>query len=275
VTILFQDNFDSHADTCRTGGDVPAGWDAWHQDDTSTTKDTVLHYAGEISSPGRLGTGKSLKIWRHSNWPTPNNYSGGLGYTALPNGHGHIFMRYYMKIPTAMNVTYSIPDGDYIKHWRWNCTSGQIYLNFFGDGANMRTSGRMYLIPDGQTPVDLIAAGDLDTTVWDGNWHCLELEMDLDNDIIRFYLDGSLYLQNLAVNWGGQANQDFDFMQHFSVGNIADNYTWQNSWQAIEFDDLVIADAYIGPLSGGTEQIIKSIERPKTKIFPVGHRRKY
>jgi hypothetical protein len=245
---IFSDNFDSHSDACHTGGSVPAGWDSWYeQGSTSATYDSTTHYGGEISSPGRGGTGKSLKIWRHASYPGTNDYVGGLGYTALPSGHGHIFIRYYMKIPTSLSLTYNSPAGDYLKFWRWNMTSGEIYLNLFSWGSNMRTSGDMRIIADGADQCAVIAAGALSTTVWDGNWHCLEFEMDVNSGLLRFYLDGSLYYQNTNVNYGSQANSDFDFMQHFAIGNISDNFSWQNSWQAFEFDDLVISTTYVGP----------------------------
>jgi len=249
MAILFEDNFDSHADSCHTGGDVPSGWDSWYLQETaaSATYDEVTHYAGEISSTGRGGAGKSLKIWRHQGYPATNAYAGGLGYTALDNGISHIFMRYYMKLPTSLNCTYSTPNGDYIKLWRWNTTGNEIYLNITG-GPSARANGALTLFAAGGTYYDyvLIDAGDLASTIWDGDWHCLEFEMDLDNDILRFWLDGTLTYENESTNWSGNADADFDFIQHFSIGNISDNFAWQNSWQAAEFDDFVIADEYIG-----------------------------
>ena len=124
---IFSDNFDSHADTCHTGGAVPSDWTMWYENDTYTSRDSVTHYSGEISSPGRGGTGKSLKIWRHSDWPPMNNYSGGLRYDFAGN-YSNLFIRYFMKLPTSL----SFHGSDYIKSWRFNTTggSGEIYLDF-------------------------------------------------------------------------------------------------------------------------------------------------
>jgi hypothetical protein len=86
----------------------------------------------------------------------------------------------------------------------------------------------------------------------DGNWHCLEFEMGLATSVLRFWLDGTLYAETTTMDWDVNEGATFDYMQHFSVGNISSTFVWQSSWQAIEVDDLVIADSYVGPISEGS-----------------------
>ena len=136
---IFSDSFDTHPDACHTGGDIPSGWNGWYQNDTAITRDAVMHYAGEISYPGRSETGKSLKIWRHSDWPMMNNYSGALWYVFKAN-YSEIYIRYYQKIPLSLSLYAT----DYIKAWRVNTTggSGGIYLDFrVTPPGDMRTAG--------------------------------------------------------------------------------------------------------------------------------------
>jgi len=239
---IFSDNFDSHADTCHTGGAVPSDWTMWYENDTYTSRDSVTHYSGEISSPGRGGTGKSLKIWRHSDWPPMNNYSGGLRYDFAGN-YSNLFIRYFMKLPTSL----SFHGSDYIKSWRFNTTggSGEIYLDFRQEngGLDMRAEGS-WGIYDGGPWVTV-----LDNTrfreIWDGNWHCIEFQLGLSNRTLKLWVDGILIYSDTNRSWS--ATGYFDSIQHFAIGNCGDGGVWQDSWEAIEFDDLVISTTYIGP----------------------------
>lgn len=239
---IFSDNFDLHAETCHTGGDVPSGWTLWYENDISSIKDSVTHYAGEISIPGRGNTGKSLKVWRHSDWPAMNNYSGGLRYDFSAN-YSNIFIRYYQKMPTALTLNAS----DYLKSWRFNTTGGsrEIYLDFRQEasGTDMRAEGS-WGIYDGGPWVTVLDNNGL-RQIWDGNWHCIEFQLGLSNRTLNLWVDGVLIFSDMNRNW--VATGYFDFIQHFAIGNSGDGGTWQDSWQAIEFDDLVISTTYVGP----------------------------
>lgn len=241
---IFSDDFNSHPDTCHTGGTVPSGWDSWYQQngEISATFDSVTHYAGEISSPGRGGTGKSLKTWRHYGWPSLNNYTGSLGYIFNAN-YSNIYIRYYQKIPIALTLNAS----DYLKSWRFNTTggSGEIYLNFrVGNiSGDMRTLGTLGIY-DGAGWTTVLDNDGL-RAIWDGDWHCIEFQLGLDNSTLRLWVDGVSKYNNTSYHWS--ASGYFDFIQHFAIGNVGDGSSWQNSWQAIEFDDVVISTTYVGP----------------------------
>lgn len=243
--VIFSDNFDSHSSACHTGGDVPSGWTMWYENDIYETRDSVTHYAGEIAAPGRGGTGKSLKIWRHSDWPPMNNYSGGLRYDFNGN-YTDIFIRYYIKLPSSLSFNIS----DYIKSWRFNTTggSGEIYLDFrqASGGTDMHAEGS-WGIYDGGPWVTVLDNNEL-RAIWDGNWHCIEFQLGLNSRTLNLWVDGILKYSDTNRIW--QATGRFDFIQHFAIGNCGNGGMWQNSWQAIEFDDIVISTTYVGPGDG-------------------------
>jgi hypothetical protein len=112
----------------------------------------------------------------------------------------------------------------------------------------MRTGGGLIICDDeGAINTNVIAAGDLVTTIWDGNWHCLEFQIGLNNRTLRFWLDGNLRYENTSFNWDKNRDQTITGLGHFGFGNYSSNYTWQSSWQAAEFDDVVISTTYVGP----------------------------
>lgn len=254
MAIIFQDNFDSHADTCRTGGDVPTGWDNWGSTAASATKDSTTHYAGEISSTGRGDSGKSLKLWKHSDFTVTGDFAGLYGVSM---NNGNVFIRYYQKLPTALDLTFNSTNGNYLKFWRFftASTESDIYLDAVApDSVNMRAGGALSFVDDlGYINAAgvIITAGNMDTTIWDGNWHCIEFQVGTNCHTLKFWLDGVEYFSSTSFDWGANHDQNITGLGHFGLGNYSSNYSWQSSWQAAEWDDLVIADAYIGPVSGG------------------------
>ena len=241
ASVIFQTNFDSAAETDHTGGTVPTGWTSWYeQGPTSATRDSVTHYGGEISSPGRGGTGKSLKLWRHTDY-VGQDYVGGLGYT-FGGSYGSLFMRYYMKLPTALDNIFQGSNGNYLKTWRFNTTGGEIYLNVaVPDLVNMRVGGALIITDAGGFYEVIIPAGSLPTTIWDGNWHCVQFQIGLNSSTLKLWIDGVEYYSNTSFNWSGSAGATFVYLQHFGFGNSSSNYLWQNSWQAAEWDDFIMA----------------------------------
>lgn len=239
---IFSDNFDSHADTCRVGGDVPSGWSSWYNDGTDTaTEAGITHFAGEVSSPGRGGSGKSLKTWRYNGYW--GGYAGSLFYS-FPSSpaYSHIFLRYYQKIPAAFNCL-----DESFKAWRFNTSSGsgEIYLDWIDCINDCRANG-VWAIYDGGTGWTIVLNNTELKALWDGNWHCIEWEIDTANGVLRLYVDGAVKYSSTSHIW--TAAGTFSAMQHFSIGNTySHNGLWQSSWQAIEVDDLVISTTYVGP----------------------------
>jgi len=244
--VIFQDNFDNAPDGARTGGIVPAGWSQWMQDGISATLDGITHYAGEITTPGRGGSGKSLKLWRHSTaWVGSASYAGPLVYEfPSSSAYSDIYIRWYMKLPVALDCTGSV---DYLKLFRLNITggTGEIYLNInnvTGVGS-MRANGEVRVL--GAAWQTVLSNSDL-RAVWDGNWHCWEMRFGINSSRLTLWIDGVQKYNSSSFNYGAANAGRFTMMQHFPVGNAGVSQ-WQASWQALEVDDLVIADAYVGP----------------------------
>ncbi|KKW18765.1 MAG: hypothetical protein UY62_C0095G0001, partial [Parcubacteria group bacterium GW2011_GWF2_50_9] len=64
AAVIFQDNFDSCTQNCVAAQlAAPPGWGQWMGPGSASVGGT-MHYDGEITSPGRGGTGKSFKTWR-------------------------------------------------------------------------------------------------------------------------------------------------------------------------------------------------------------------
>lgn len=268
MAILFQDNFDSHADSCHTGGDVPSGWYAWNGGTASATRDSVTHYSGEISATGYGGSGKSLKLWRHSDFTATGEFTG-LDLD-LGSSYQTIYFRYYQKLPTALDLTFNGANGNYLKFWRFQTTAAtDLYLDASApDSVNMRAGGDLHVQDDETFNQAVISAGDLDTTIWDGDWHCLEFHIGLGSTTLRFWLDGILYYSNTSFNWGDLAGESVTSLGHFGFGNYSNNYSWQSSWQAAEWDNLVIADEYVGPLTS-TSKILGISKSGLSKIMGI------
>ena len=242
--IFFQDNFDNNCSgtACNSSGNAPSGYIQWYKSGgTTATADSVTHYSGEFSPGGRGGTGKSLKLWRHSG--VFGDYTGSLAYD-FSKSTNNLFMRYYLKMPTAFDGT----DGEF-KSWRMNLVGGgEIYLHFKGCGNSCRSNGS-WTIYDGASTVTALNNADL-RAIWDGNWHSVEWELGLGTRTLKLWIDGVLKYNNTNKTWS--SSQPFDFMQHFPIGNTySHNGTWQSTWQALEVDDLALSTSYIGPIGGG------------------------
>lgn len=239
AAIIFSENFDSHSgDECTVNNSTaPDGWDQWMTDGISASHDSVTHYSGEITETGRGGSGKSLKLWRHSDsWVGSASYAGSLLYTA-PTGYANFFLRFYAKIPTGLYVPYNT------KMWRFNVSggSGEIYVNL---NAAPDTGGKGYTYlwvwggsGDSSDNTTLVNAETLET-LWDGDWHCWQFQFNLTAGTVTFWGDG-VQLGSITDS-RLQAGTWNSYMQHWPLGN-AQGSNWQSSWLAFEVDDLIIA----------------------------------
>lgn len=241
---IFSDNFDTCTNNCyNTSAGPPnsAAWMSWDSSAATTaTVRGVTHYSGEITSPGRGDTGKSLKMWRAGS--VFGDYGGGLNLNNISGSYDHIFMRYYIKIPTGFTSSQDF------KYWRLMTNSGtagynEIYLNYYGG---------TWSIYDGNPWQDLISASQYNSLLHDGNWHCVEFEIGITSHILRFWIDDVLRYENTNRTWHLTGNFSGFVMQSFTIGNTYDHTgKWQSSWQAMEADDFVLSTTYVGLGSGG------------------------
>jgi hypothetical protein len=261
AAVIFSDDFDSCTVGCNAieiglppnSPDVGA-WGQWYGVDSDTIGG-VTHYAGEISSPGRGGTGKSFKMWRAgTGW-----FGNGAYIGALVPGHWEpqrrLFMRWFMKIPVAFDAynAYNMkffriisdgnPDVAYIQvnayssGWTRDVAQFQISDNFIHPWQS------------GWPWETLLGNSEVKTKMWDGNWHSHEFEFDLDGNTLRYWVDDILQYEN--TNWIWNIQGGITWINHFNLGNQIDGGYWQTGWQAMEMDDLVISTTAIGS-GGGT-----------------------
>jgi len=256
AAVIFQDNFDTCTQNCNSGGTTPpnsTSWDQWFSGGPVSVGG-VSHYAGEISSPGRNGSGKSLKVWRNGQaYGYNGQYIGPLHKTNFAGtSENDIYLRYYIKWPSAMGTDNNTT---YLKQWRITTTNPdtyhkELYLNMTPWFSSIQNAELRLFTSDGQCWHVLLNSSAV-KALFDDQWHSLEFHIDLANDDLQFWVDGVSRYHSTSANLGGHTFKDFT---HFPIGNTDNPVAWQSSWQALEVDDLVISTTYVGPdgTGGGT-----------------------
>lgn len=261
AAVIFENNFDGSPDT-HTGSTVPPGWEDWYQSGgVQGTIGGVTHYSGEISAPGRGVAGKSLKMWRGENFF--EDYTGALyaGLTENWNPSSQDFyIRWTMKLSSATAWDFSGAGATYQKLFRLNTDagSGEFYVGMnvpyanqtFPAGAALQVAPFLHTDPVlgyQSSNYTVLLPADM-APLFDDQWHSYEIHADTTADTIECWVDGVLKHHNSNLPMVAQRPI---FIQHFGMGNRASGVVLQSTWQPWEFDDLVIADTYIGPLAGG------------------------
>jgi hypothetical protein len=156
---------------------------------------------------------------------------------------------------------------NYLKMWRYIvgdstgcilanwCGPGayEIYLNINGasfSGASMQIGKSIDPGAGWHTLLDV-------SEVRDGLWHSFELRIRLNdpdqaNGEIQFWLDGEERASFTGLDYGATAVDAFS-KAALGIGNTgardcSPQGTFQEPWRAIEYDDFVISDSYIGPV---------------------------
>lgn len=238
ASIIFQDNFDNCTTGCTVGSTEPnspstGSWLQWTLGGTTGTADGTTHYSGEITSPGRGGAGKSLKLWRYGSayWTGSDSYAGCLVSNAPSTPYSNYYIRFYAKIPEAMDF----PPDTKLFRFHTSGTSGEIYVNLndYGSGLFLWVWGGT---GDSSYNTELLTPAET-ATLLDGNWHCWQFQFNLASNTVTFWGDGVLMGSITDSRLDGAWNS---YLNHFPLGN-AQQGDWQSSWQSFEVDDLVIA----------------------------------
>jgi len=248
--VIFQSNFDSDADS-QTGGPLPAGWAGWYTTDLTQTCSAGTEYTGQIYGPGRGGSGKALYEYKCEG--VASGYSGSLQSQAMSTSVSDIYIRWTMLLPSSISADYSDSDGNYQKLWRLTTqvvatsTPREIYLDLIANTPKSFPAGASMRI------IDTLGAGNVDvvpqatmSTLFDGQWHSYELRLNTQGGTITSWLDGT----QVYTGAFGYPEQVPTALAHFGMGNRSSAVVHQSSWVGWGFDDLVIADQYIGPPAG-------------------------
>ena len=248
ASIILEEDFDSCTSGCETGTTAPNTDNqsslSWTQNaPISQTAASVTHYTGEISSSGRGGSGKSLKVWRYGTQQLgSDSYSGTINIITATGGYTNFYLRYYVKIP----INFDPVDLFYMKLFRLNGSAsefGNTNINWGGADPGTGTRGLASLQMmnwSDATWVELLTPEETTNDLWDGEWHCLQFQFNLSAHQMNFWLDGTLKKtinsNDFSGTWGGQDPS----LQHLPMGNVS-AATWGTTWSAMEMDDLVIA----------------------------------
>jgi len=245
AAVIFQDNFDNCTSNCTAAQlAAPSGWSQWYGPNSATVGG-VTHNPGEITAPGRGGGGKSFKTWRAGpNW---EGYNGTFAYY-FPGSHSEIYMRYYVKLPTGLDLS-QCSSSNYLKMWRLNITGSaqEIYLNMNQNGGSLKNTATLDVLTNTHGWTTVLNHSDL-AAIWDNNWHSWEWHVNLSTGVLELWIDGVRKYNGSGWNFGGGT---FYVMQHFSMGNHASGCSWQSSWQAMDIDDFVLSTTYVGPDGSG------------------------
>jgi hypothetical protein len=242
--VIFSDNFDSCTTNCEATNVGPpdsADWGTWNgyaSWDRYTSYGGVYHYSGEITSPGKGGTGGSLKMWRAGT--AFGDYCGALELNPFPDYYAneHLFMSYWIKIPADWSSSQPY------KLWRLKTSGGsgqsEIYLDYY--------YGDTWSIYDGSGWTTILDSNEL-ADITDSAWHFIEWEVSLGSPgVLRMWVDDVIKHNESNRSW--QASGDINGLMHFAIGNTQNHAgTWQEAWRAMEFDDFIISTTQIG--SGG------------------------
>jgi len=271
-TVIFSEDFSEWSDFYFDSGYVYSGIGGWTVASGSVGADTAYsetYYAAEITQPGRSGASdRCMKQWRHD---TYDFYDAGLNYREADlHTTRTLHIRWYMKIPADFEGTCTSGTMNYQKISRYSAsvdvagyelTHSLIYLNFNGSsfsGANMQIT----TTPTGGSWFTLKSVASMN----DGEWHRHELMMKLNTEgnsdaEIKYWYDDAAEsaptVSSSGITWGSLDAEYFS-RADFGLGNTGLRTTgectsgsYQSSWVAIEFDDYVLSDSYIGT-SGST-----------------------
>ena len=272
--VLFSDDFNTTTwptDYLLDSDDYspPGSW-SLANGGSSANIDGTLHYAGEVTSPGRDGADdRALKVWRNGTFY--ENFDGLLEYSkATIHTTRELYTRWYMKIPSDFTLSEGSCNMNYLKMWRYlyDVNVGgdnlrPIYLNF--NGASF-TTANMALYGIGDRWRTLIPVSE----IRDGQWHCHELRIKLNSSgnsdgEVQYWIDGVEKMHVTAASFGAADNEYFSQCQ-LGLGNTGARDCsppgeFQSTWRAIEFDDFVLSTTYVGP-EGNSSSTIPDTQTP-------------
>ena len=228
--IIFQDNFDSHADWSPTQGkvgeaggdpgcwkctDVPTGWTAF-ENGKSFCDDVGNNTLNIGSTNARNNTGKALTLWDEKCTVGFEDSDGNLGIF-FDTIYSEIYVRFYVNF----QLNYPWAQTDYPMHKLWHIQyhcGDQAPWSYFGNDCNKPLSvgglkihiptvyyyvayrceenyycngDPAYVFNGSQNDHDHANLGSWENVFNDGNWHCFELYYKMNtNNGVTFNADG-------------------------------------------------------------------------------------
>ncbi len=287
--ILYTENYegsewDSVAN-CSDGNPDGGLW-VWNDQGENCYTDTyqdITHYAGEVSSPGRGGTGKALKQWRHSG-AVFMGYAGKLDSHVTPGTYRDLYQRYYIKWPNGLTVPTGVGT-KFDRAWIYpteGSEQGQVSVMAVPD---LGDDGVIFTyIQEMNTNYEIIRTQTFaELGLNDGNWHSVEYHYRINdpgqaNGEFEIWIDGymiplkynqdpdewtpngastppeKIYGENAGLGLydisGTPDNFYYSSPIDPSIGNTGNSSSpyvcTPDEWMAMEWDDFVVSTTYIG-----------------------------
>ncbi len=246
--MLFQDDFESDSSNWSCGSGQLSKWDNGWMECGYTAGFGFEWKMG----PGRNG-GNAVYSWKKNILALSGYRSESMKWFEGTSVKREIYHRWYMKFPSKIDKV--ISDG--FKFWRYvlraNGNSGppEIYLNM-NPGSGSRIIGSPgFAISFADTSGWIV----LPSPNWrDGNWHCHELRMKLNdsgqsNGILQYWMDGVLRYSNTSLDWKARDVNNCGFHRFgVGIGNTTESNAFEmTDWTGIGFDDVAVSTSYIGP----------------------------
>lgn len=251
--VYFQDDFEADPSNWKCADGELTKWSAGYGT-------CGLNYnPGTGASDRRMGPGhnggNAMYAWKHSSvpngyWTTADKWLSPADYSRKDFYH-----RWYMKVPSTIDKASSSG----FKYWRYigapyGTDAPEIYLNNCGD--TFRTGSLCLLETIQDIRLNLIPT----TEFADGNWHSHEIRIKYNTDggydgVAQYWFDGVLRHTTNDIRWGTQSNIGLNRFG-VGIGNVSDTPWYMSEWTAFQFDDVVLADEYIGPISSGAAPIL-------------------
>ena len=245
--IIFQDDFESDSSNWTCGDGNLSKW---------TSVWVSCGYTEGFGYEWKMGSGhnssNAVYAWKCDQ--VPNGYRSGSDKWLSGNDLvKEIYHRWYMKVPPTFDK--SIPQG--FKFWRYilreygYSNPPVIYLNAHGGNKFSNSDLSIYNVTTGY--LNLVPISSFN----DDNWHCHELRIKLNSDgqsdgIIQYWLDGELKATYTNLSFSGSVTSLKIHMFGVGIGNVSDPPWDMSEWTACIFDDVVVADQYIGPIQEGS-----------------------
>jgi hypothetical protein len=237
-------------------GTPPACWPCKSDYCTDEFNNWYTDYGDTVESSGLSTTQKNSGSLSFYNYKESSNWSGCPITQDISGSPTTIYLRFYLYFGTSWNTYPTNATGDPLIHWVFtNSQAGST-----GFRLNLTTSdhwgdcpvGDLCLLPEGDGGHEWWE-GDWTSTAADdflqyvGVWTCFEYKMQISgsNIILTEYINGEL--TRGPVTDVGQNTGSFNKIIFHLWDNPAGSYTMD-----YYLDDIVVSDAYIGPIDTET-----------------------
>jgi len=239
TTVIWQESFDGYTrdyscslSDCALNPGLPAGFAGFGSNTMCKNygqPNTQIITSAERSNPGQTNKRGFRINLEEQCWPTGENILKkdlGKNYTLL-------YLRWYQRDSTKSFTNFQ-------KLFRLKQADGQILIpEFQVNGSNIQMN-----LWDSQTSSNHFFTGyNLNTQYTVGTWVCYEIKIDLVNKKAEFWVNG-VSKGTLNATWWPSGW----YVRYVEIGGNQYGHSWVSpTEQTRDYDDIVVADSYVGP----------------------------